>query len=180
MQFMPAYSNNELIKSVEKSDTEKNGVNVMLESLWTNPSSEPLAVPNSTIPISLPLSDINESNQPAAKSDYNSSSQKSFHSNENESITSVDDDDKIKELLNSFDECDREAILKIPASSNFEDLNLMVRLLNAGYFKGEHHLEEIMYFENLRRSQLLQLLDKFRDVLIIYETEDPATCSLSF
>lgn len=48
----------------------------------------------------------------------------------------------------------------------------------SGYFKGEHHLEEIMYFENLRRSQLLQLLDKFRDVLIIYETEDPAIATL--
>lgn len=31
-----------------------------------------------------------------------------------------------------------------------------------------------MYLENLRRSQLLQLLDKFRDVLVTYETEDPA------
>lgn len=54
----------------------------------------------------------------------------------------------------------------------------MVKLWQAGYFKGEHHLEEIMYFENLRRSQLLQLLDKFRDVLIIYETEDPAIATL--
>ena len=35
-----------------------------------------------------------------------------------------------------------------------------------------------MYFENLRRSQLLQLVDKFREVLIIYETEDPAIASL--
>lgn len=51
-------------------------------------------------------------------------------------------------------------------------------LIALGYFKGEHHLEEIMYFENLRRSQLLQLLDKFRDVLIIYETEDPAIATL--
>ena len=50
--------------------------------------------------------------------------------------------------------------------------------LISGYFKGEHHLEEIMYFENLRRSQLLQLLDKFRDVSIIYETEDPAIATL--
>lgn len=31
-----------------------------------------------------------------------------------------------------------------------------------------------MYLENIRRSQLLQLLDKFRDVLITSECEDPA------
>lgn len=54
----------------------------------------------------------------------------------------------------------------------------MVKLWQKGYFKGEDHLEEIIYFENLRRSQLLQLLDKFRDVLIMYETEDPAIASL--
>lgn len=90
------------------------------------------------------------------------------------------DETTLKDLLNSFDEADREAIQKVPAASNPEDLSLMVRLWKSGYFKGEHHLEEIMYFENLRRSQLLQLLDKFREVLIIYETEDPATCSLSF
>ncbi|XP_070497809.1 GATOR complex protein NPRL3 [Chironomus tepperi] len=91
-----------------------------------------------------------------------------------------DEDEKIKGLLNSFDECDRLAILKVPASSNLEDLNLMVRLKQSGYFQGEHHLEEIMFYENLRRSQLLQLLDKFRDVLILYETEDPASCFLGF
>lgn len=66
----------------------------------------------------------------------------------------------------------------LPAATNVDDLALMVKLWQAGYFKGEHHLEEIMYFENLRRSQLLQLLDKFRDVLIIYETEDPAIATL--
>ncbi|XP_041784586.1 GATOR complex protein NPRL3 [Anopheles merus] len=95
-----------------------------------------------------------------------------------ESIASIDDDDKLKRLLAAFPEPDRKAVARIPAASNPEDLALMVRLWKAGYFKGEHHLEEIMYFENLRRSQLLQLVDKFREVLIIYETEDPAIASL--
>ncbi|XP_053657792.1 GATOR complex protein NPRL3 [Anopheles marshallii] len=95
-----------------------------------------------------------------------------------ESIASNDDDDKLKRLLAAFPEPDRKAVARIPAASNPEDLALMVRLWKAGYFKGEHHLEEIMYFENLRRSQLLQLVDKFREVLIIYETEDPAIASL--
>lgn len=95
-----------------------------------------------------------------------------------ESLASVEDEDKIKELLLAFQEPDRTAVRRVPAASNAEDLTLMVKLWQAEYFKGEHHLEEIMYFENLRRSQLLQLLDKFRDVLIIYETEDPAIATL--
>ncbi|XP_050094205.1 GATOR complex protein NPRL3 [Anopheles aquasalis] len=96
-----------------------------------------------------------------------------------ESIASIDDDDdKLRRLLAAFPEPDRQAVARIPAASSPEDLALMVRLWQAGYFKGEHHLEEIMYFENLRRSQLLQLVDKFREVLIIYETEDPAIASL--
>ncbi|XP_008214795.1 GATOR complex protein NPRL3 isoform X2 [Nasonia vitripennis] len=55
-----------------------------------------------------------------------------------------------------------------------DDIILLERLCRMGYFKGGHHLEEIMYLENIRRSQLLQILDKFRDVLITCESEDPA------
>ena len=95
-----------------------------------------------------------------------------------DSIASIEDEEKVKELLLIFDEADRAAIRKIHASTNVDDLSLMVKLYRAGYFKSEHHLEEIMYFENLRRSQLMQLLDKFRNVLIIYETEDPAIASM--
>ena len=43
------------------------------------------------------------------------------------------------------------------------------------YFNGKHHLEEIMYYENVRRSQLLTLLDKFRGVLVTCQHEDPGT-----
>lgn len=43
------------------------------------------------------------------------------------------------------------------------------------YFRGDHHLEEIMYYENLHRSELMALLDKFRSVLITCQYEDPAT-----
>uniref|UniRef100_A0A182JJY2 GATOR complex protein NPRL3 n=1 Tax=Anopheles atroparvus TaxID=41427 RepID=A0A182JJY2_ANOAO len=95
-----------------------------------------------------------------------------------ESIASIDEDDKLRRLLAAFPEPDRKAVARIPAAKNPEDLALMVRLWQKGYFMGEHHLEEIMYFENLRRSQLLQLVDKFREVLIIYETEDPVIANL--
>lgn len=108
-----------------------------------------------------------------------SSSTEATTENEAESLAgSVEDEDKIKDLLLAFQEPERSAVRDLSAASNAEDLALMVKLWQAGYFKGEHHLEEIMYFENLRRSQLLQLLDKFRDVLIIYETEDPAIATL--
>ena len=33
-----------------------------------------------------------------------------------ESLASVDDDDKIKDLLSAFDEIDRRAIMKVPAA----------------------------------------------------------------
>lgn len=57
---------------------------------------------------------------------------------------------------------------------------MFARLCRKGYFCGNHHIEEVMYLENLRRSHLLQLLDKFRDILITYETEDPAIAMFSY
>jgi len=54
------------------------------------------------------------------------------------------------------------------------DRKLLDRLCRLGYFGGDCHLEEIMYLENIRRSQLLQLLDKFRDVSMTSECEDAA------
>ncbi|XP_015265437.1 PREDICTED: nitrogen permease regulator 3-like protein [Gekko japonicus] len=74
-------------------------------------------------------------------------------------------------LLTSLSEHEREAILGVPASHNPEDLRMFARLLH--YFRGRHHLEEIMYNENLRRSHLLMLFDKFRSVLVVTNHEDP-------
>ncbi|XP_030372627.1 GATOR complex protein NPRL3 [Scaptodrosophila lebanonensis] len=111
------------------------------------------------------------------KSNFSMTASLSTDNCDEASIDSMDEQ-KINELLQIFDDADRAAIRRIPASLNIDDLSLMVKLYQMGYFKSEHHLEEIMYFENLRRSQLLQLLDKFRDVLIIYETEDPAIASM--
>uniref|UniRef100_A0A1B6E1R3 GATOR complex protein NPRL3 n=1 Tax=Clastoptera arizonana TaxID=38151 RepID=A0A1B6E1R3_9HEMI len=79
-----------------------------------------------------------------------------------------------EDFLADFTDEERTAILKLSAASNPDDLKLLVRLIQQGYLHGMHHLEEIMYLENVRRSQLLQLLDKFREVLITCETEDPA------
>uniref|UniRef100_A0A7N6A299 GATOR complex protein NPRL3 n=1 Tax=Anabas testudineus TaxID=64144 RepID=A0A7N6A299_ANATE len=74
-------------------------------------------------------------------------------------------------LLASLSEHEREVILNIPAAQNQEDLRMFARLLH--YFRGHHHLEEIMYYENMRRSQLKTLFDKFRSVLVVTNHEDP-------
>ncbi|KAF3700003.1 GATOR complex protein NPRL3 [Channa argus] len=74
-------------------------------------------------------------------------------------------------LLASLSEHEREVILNIPAAQNPEDLRMFARLLH--YFRGHHHLEEIMYNENMRRSQLKTLFDKFRSVLVVTNHEDP-------
>ena len=58
----------------------------------------------------------------------------------------------------------------VKAQVSEQDMKLFSRL--SKYFNGEYHLEEIMYRENIRRSQLMLLLDKFRDVLITVEKED--------
>lgn len=169
-------------------------------------SSQPMPVPNTSRRSitdehfsEMADSTISDNIVAKASSKSNYSSGGSLSTENGNSLTSIEDEEKIKELLMAFQEPERSAIKDLPAASNPEDLNLMVRLYQAGeltirftflcmavdqslsvtgYFKGEHHLEEIMYFENLRRSQLLQLLDKFRDVLIIYETEDPAIATL--
>jgi hypothetical protein len=69
-----------------------------------------------------------------------------------------------------------ESILRVPASKNLEDLKLFAKL--CPYFNGRHHLEDIMYYENVRRSQLLALIDKFRDVLFTCQYEDASVSEL--
>ena len=68
---------------------------------------------------------------------------------------------------------EKEFILDVPAASHLDDLQMFLRLFP--YFNGNHHLEDIIYFENLRRPQLLTLLDKFCDFLILCNYQDPPT-----
>ncbi|CAK1543169.1 unnamed protein product [Leptosia nina] len=81
-------------------------------------------------------------------------------------------------LLDTFTAEERAVLAKIPAADNPDDLLLLAQLHKKGYFRGEQHLEEIMFMENVTRSQLMQLLDKFKEVLITFETEDPAVAML--
>jgi len=63
-----------------------------------------------------------------------------------------------------------KSILSTPAANNIDDIRLFAKL--CFYFDGHHHIEDIMYYENLRRSQVLTLIDKFRDVLLVFQYED--------
>lgn len=78
-----------------------------------------------------------------------------------------------EEMFHNLDEEEQIALLHVPASANPDDFRLLMRLLKQGYLSGEYHIEEIMYLENIRRSVLLELLDKFKDVLVHVEMEDP-------
>lgn len=106
-----------------------------------NVSSQPVPVPNSRLnddhysdmgndsvvsdTIGVPASSSNKSNYSISQSDTIST--------ENcESLASVEDEDKIKELLMAFHEPERSAVRELPAASNVEDLSLMVKLYQAG------------------------------------------------
>ncbi|VVC28910.1 Hypothetical protein CINCED_3A017105 [Cinara cedri] len=78
-----------------------------------------------------------------------------------------------EEMYLSLDLNEQYALMNIPASANPDDFRLLMRLLKQGYLSGEHHIEEIMYLENIRRMELYLLLEKFKDVLLLVEMEDP-------
>ncbi|XP_050393564.1 GATOR complex protein NPRL3 [Patella vulgata] len=66
-----------------------------------------------------------------------------------------------------------KAIKSLPAAKNVEDLKFFLKL--CPYFNGKCHIEEIMFYENISRSQITTLLDKFKDILVVYSHQDPAT-----
>ena len=108
-------------------------------------------------------------------------------SNSNDSNATTDSEQKTPvagaaggdgDILKDFSPAEREVIMKVPAAANLDDLKLFVKL--SQYFRGEHHLEEIMYHENMRRSTLLTLIDKFREILVKHEHEDKAITSYFF
>lgn len=72
---------------------------------------------------------------------------------------------------------ERNSILKNASNNCKDDLKNFLRF--CPYFRGHHHLEEIMYIENVRRSHLLSLLDKFPNVLLTYQFEDAAVNALN-
>ena len=85
---------------------------------------------------------------------------------DNETVTE-DFDAILKAFSNA---ADREAILRCT-----QDKNELAKFAQCSvYMNGKYHIEEIMYHLDLRRAQLLQIIDKFRDIVVRHEHEDPA------
>ncbi|XP_065579288.1 GATOR1 complex protein NPRL3-like isoform X2 [Artemia franciscana] len=109
------------------------------------------------------------------RSDSRTPSESDRFSNDSDEVASSLTTSGISDNLlpSSLSSAERLAILKVPRASDPEDLKLFAKLLP--YFHGTHPLEEIMFRENIRRSQVFQLLDKFRSVLVLFQHEDTAT-----
>jgi nitrogen permease regulator 3-like protein len=157
VQFMPAHDENDDmpldLSAEDGSAPAENGndedenqcstISINLnghENSLPSTSSQPLAVPNtknsySEYSDSVITSNILYNSVTQAGSSHKSMysiTQTSISTDDNDSTVSVEDEDKIKELLSVFDEMDRACVAKVPAASNAEDLSLMVKLWQAG------------------------------------------------
>ncbi|CAD5121881.1 DgyrCDS10342 [Dimorphilus gyrociliatus] len=82
---------------------------------------------------------------------------------------SIEVNDSINEELNKYPDI-KDILQSCPAAQNEEDLKLFLSIVP--HLNGEHHIEDIMYRENMKRSTILTILDKFRDVVCVNERED--------
>lgn len=94
---------------------------------------------------------------------------------ENETFDSPMDNSSMSEQNAETPQLDKTAtsvLKKLPAELRDmdEDLRLFLRLCK--YFNGEHHFEDVMYWENLRRSDLVKMMAKFQSVLATCQHED--------
>lgn len=139
---------------------------------------EELALPS---PLSIPQpqesneeeksEDSKDKDEPSPKSSKSDSQKdRAVQNNNNEEM--VEPLDKFKSSLPELNnETVKRALGLVNKSSiSLQDIKMFSKL--AKYFNGEFHVEEIMYRENVRRSQLMLLLDKFRECLITVEKED--------
>ena len=76
-----------------------------------------------------------------------------------------------EELVQDFSSSEQRVVLAVPAAQDLTDLAQFARF--SKYWRGQHHLEEIMYHENCTRNELLQCIDKFSSLLVKHEHEDP-------
>ena len=78
-------------------------------------------------------------------------------------------------ILKAFDEEEKQMIMALPGAQYIKDLRLFARL--APYFSGRYHIEEILFFANVRRSDLHVILDLFAPIIALHEHEDTAITS---
>ncbi|XP_057307596.1 GATOR complex protein NPRL3-like [Hydractinia symbiolongicarpus] len=78
-----------------------------------------------------------------------------------------------RRIFDKFSYAEKKSLIKMQNMVDKEDLSFFLNM--SKYFRGDHHLEDIMYYENVPRSKLLILIDKFRTMLITVQHEDAAT-----
>ncbi|XP_068218256.1 GATOR1 complex protein NPRL3 isoform X1 [Palaemon carinicauda] len=108
--------------------------------------------------------------QPASESDLGSVCSDERSPSPGVSLSTIPDDSVRRQLDTFLSVAEKEMVMKVEAAQNPEDLKLFSKLVM--FFRGKHHLEEMMYRANLRRSQLLQIIDKFRQVLYTCQHPD--------
>jgi len=82
-----------------------------------------------------------------------------------------------RRIFDKFSSHERRSLLKMASIVDRDDLSFFLNM--SKYFRGEHHLEHIMYYENVPRSKLLILIDKFRSMLLTVQHEDAATSRMA-
>lgn len=80
-----------------------------------------------------------------------------------------------KKIFSELSWEEQRSLMEMSKHPAIEDKDIILFLQMCKYFRGQHHLEEIMYYENRRRSDLNTLIDKFRNLLITVQHEDLAT-----
>ena len=71
---------------------------------------------------------------------------------------------------------DKELLSLVEADLNRNEILLFLRL--RPHFLGKRHMEDIMYYENVRRADVMALLEKFEKVLFACFYEDTAVSLL--
>ena len=81
--------------------------------------------------------------------------------------------DEYREIFNDYqvNEKDQHYIFKSFENKSEHDIRLFMQLMP--YFNGLSNMEAIIYSEQLIRSELVTFLDKFKDLLIVSNYEDP-------
>ncbi|ODM97728.1 Nitrogen permease regulator 3-like protein, partial [Orchesella cincta] len=111
-----------------------------------------------------------KSEESSSQSEAQNQQDRAKQNNNNEEVV-----EPLDKFRSSLPELTNEAVKRAvgmvnKASISVQDIKMFSKI--AKYFTGEFHIEEIMYRENIRRSQLMLLLDKFRECLITVEKED--------
>ncbi|CDW53709.1 NPR3 domain containing protein [Trichuris trichiura] len=65
----------------------------------------------------------------------------------------------------------QDILLAHRASADPARLEMFIQLLP--YFDGEHHIEEMMFFETLSRTEVMQVISDYDDMLVLSVHEDP-------